>query len=87
MTSRLSKEELDIIRGVSIHSLLGLQNNGIRTKLRCPFHNERTASFFLFPENKYYCFGCGIKGSGALDFALALGYTFDEALLELSKYL
>lgn len=87
MISRLTRDELDVIRSVSIHSLLGIPNNGRKVKMKCPFHSEKTASFFLFPENKYKCFGCGIHGSGALDFSLSLGYTFEEALQELAKYI
>src|SRR3954471_4449738 len=30
---------------------------------RCPFHDERTPSFWLNPVKQlYYCFGCGAKG-------------------------
>ncbi len=32
-------------------------------KARCPFHNEKTPSFFVSAErDSYYCFGCGAKG-------------------------
>ncbi len=28
----------------------------------CPFHEEKTPSFYIFPDNHYHCFGCGVSG-------------------------
>jgi len=45
----------------------------------CTFHEEKTASFFIYPDNSYYCFGCGVHGN-AIDFVMKkLGYSFQEA--------
>lgn len=29
---------------------------------KCPFHNEKTASFKVYNNDSFYCFGCGIGG-------------------------
>jgi DNA primase len=40
-----------------------VDKSGRSYKARCPFHNEKTASFFISPERGgYYCFGCSAKG-------------------------
>lgn len=46
-----------------IGSYIKLDQNGKTFKAKCPFHNEKTASFFVSPERGgYYCFGCNAKG-------------------------
>ncbi len=61
---------------------------GTQFKAKCPFHNERTASFSISPERGvYYCFGCGAKGDifefvqqfEGLDFKGALTLLADRA--------
>ncbi len=55
------KERLSIVDVVS--SYLSLTQNGHNYKAKCPFHNEKTPSFFVSPDRgSYYCFGCGEKG-------------------------
>ena len=44
----------------------------------CPFHKEKSPSFFIYPNNTYYCFGCGAHGN-AIDFLIAQGYSFQDA--------
>lgn len=29
---------------------------------RCPFHTEKTASFRVYPDGTFHCFGCGAYG-------------------------
>jgi DNA primase len=46
-----------------LSSYITLIPSGTQYKAKCPFHNERTASFSVSPERGvYYCFGCGAKG-------------------------
>lgn len=37
----------------------------------CPFHNEKTPSLKIFPDNRFHCFGCGADGD-AIDFIMKL---------------
>ena len=46
-----------------VESYIKLDRAGSNLKGKCPFHNEKTPSFFVSPERgTYYCFGCGAKG-------------------------
>ncbi len=50
----------------------------------CPFHSEKTPSCKLYPK-KFYCFGCGEKGS-VIDFVMKLcGVGFADACKELDS--
>ncbi len=54
--ARLPIEEL-------VGQYVKLEKSGKSLKAKCPFHNEKTASFFVSPDRGgYYCFGCGAKG-------------------------
>ncbi len=46
--------------------------------IRCPFHNERTASLKLFDDGGWHCFGCHAGGS-SIDFVMRL---FDLSQLD-----
>ena len=46
-----------------IAAVVSLKKSGSEYVARCPFHDERTASFAVNPEKgTYNCFGCGCKG-------------------------
>ncbi len=50
------------IEGV-IGSYVDLRRRGKTLTGLCPFHNEKTPSFTVYPEtSSYYCFGCGAGG-------------------------
>lgn len=55
------KERLGIEEVVS--SYLTLEKAGSNLKARCPFHNEKTPSFYVSPDRgTFHCFGCGAGG-------------------------
>ena len=46
-----------------ISPYVNLSKRGRLVKGLCPFHNEKTASFTIYPDSQsFYCFGCGAGG-------------------------
>jgi len=55
------KAKIDIVD--EIGQVVRLQKSGKSLKGLCPFHNERTPSFYVFPESQTFrCFGCNEGG-------------------------
>ncbi len=84
------KERIDIVD--LIGGYIKIEKAGSNFKARCPFHNEKTASFHISPARQsYYCFGCGKKGDvftfveelEGTDFKGALKLLADKAGIEL----
>ena len=61
-----------------------LRRSGRRWMASCPFHDEKTPSFVIYPENTFHCFGCQAHGD-AISFARKVnGLDFQQAVLQLT---
>ncbi len=78
---------LDSIDPVQIFGkYTNLKRSGKSFKGLCPFHREKTPSFFVDPDRGlFYCFGCG-KGGNVITFLMEKeGMSFPEAVEYLAK--
>lgn len=77
------KERLSIVDVVGSYITLTARGNAFVA--RCPFHNEKTPSFYVTPDRgTYHCFGCG-KGGDIFSFVQDFeGLDFKEALSTLA---
>ena len=77
------KERLDLAEVIGRH--VHLQKSGRYLKGLCPFHTEKTPSFYIFPDSqRWHCFGCG-KGGDLFNFVMEYeGLDFRTALEELA---
>jgi|YelNatPaOPRAMG01_1025707.scaffolds.fasta_scaffold00365_34 DNA primase len=78
------KQRINIVDIISRY--VNLKKVGKNFAGLCPFHSEKTPSFFVSPEKGlYHCFGCGASGDV---FSFLMNYrniSFMSALEELSK--
>ncbi|MBV9884789.1 MAG: DNA primase [Sphingomonadaceae bacterium] len=62
-----------------------LQKAGREFRACCPFHNEKTPSFYINDEKGFYhCFGCGAHGDAIRWLTDARGLGFMDAVKELA---
>lgn len=85
-TFNMDTKDVDQLREIPITTILGLKQNGRKIFIRCPFHNEKSASLVLYQDGSYHCFGCSAHGNNAIDFLMGLGGSFGEVIEELKKY-
>ena len=78
------RERTEIVDLVS--SYVQLKKTGRSWKGLCPFHQEKTPSFVVFPESgNFHCFGCG-RGGDVFTFYMGVERVeFREALQELAR--
>jgi DNA primase len=79
------RERIDIVDLIQTY-VPSLKRTGRSWKGLCPFHQEKTPSFVVFPESQnFHCFGCG-KGGDLFTFFMGVEHIeFREALKELAQ--
>ncbi len=76
---------VDIVDLIDSH--VPLKKTGSNYMARCPFHNEKSASFSVNRNKQFYhCFGCGVSGN-AVSFLMDFSHlNFVEAIEELASF-
>jgi hypothetical protein len=75
----------EIRAGVDIVTVISqyvqLRKSGSRFVGLCPFHDDRSPSFFVYPDTQtWYCFGCN-QGGDVISFAMKINnLDFSEAI-------
>ena len=78
------KSRIDIAELVG--AKVALRRAGKLLKGLCPFHQEKSPSFVVYPdEGRYHCFGCAKSGDAFTWLRDTQGLDFADALKELSR--
>lgn len=79
------KQHIDIVNIISAY--VPLQKSGRNYKALCPFHQEKTPSFYVFPERQsWHCFGACASGGDVFSFIIKRErMDFGEALRFLAQ--
>ncbi|MDR2703003.1 MAG: DNA primase [Cellulomonadaceae bacterium] len=91
MAGLILREDVDLVRErAQIEQVIGAQvalsNAGIGSlKGLCPFHEEKSASFYVRPGiGRYHCFGCGEGGDVINYLQKTAGLSFTDAIEHLA---
>ena len=65
---------------------LDLRQRGGKWWARCPFHNEKTPSFAIYPDGRgWYCFSCHRGGDAAALYQQLYNVSINDALRAVGK--
>jgi DNA primase len=77
------RDRADLVEVIGEH--VSLKRAGKEFKGLCPFHNEKTPSFYVVPGKGFYkCFGCGESGDVFTFLMEFVGLSFNEAVEKLA---
>lgn len=77
------KAKLDIVE--EIGAVVPLKKSGKAWRGLCPFHGERTPSFYVYPDGHWRCFGCNEHGDLITFVEKTQGLDFIDALTALAE--
>lgn len=87
--NEVTTELIERVKEVSIKELIGIPTKkmGQLEWVHCPFHNDKTPSFAIYPgTGGWYCYGCG-EGGSSIDFIMKRdNMTFLQAVNYLKFY-
>ncbi|MCY3628335.1 MAG: DNA primase [Gammaproteobacteria bacterium] len=70
-----------------IQQYVTLEKSGNGYKGKCPFHQDNTPSFYVYPnEHRYHCFGCGEHGDLIAFIQKQRNLSFMEAIETLAQF-
>lgn len=84
--NRIDDQDIERARQVPIEPYYEgrLRTIGNRLMGLCPFHEEKTPSFCIYPEGRgFHCFGCQASGDAITFVMKTKGYSFPEAVRSL----
>ena len=85
----LSDQTIQSVKSVSLIEIIGkyvqLKRHGSEWRGKCPFHDEKTPSFYVHPDKGYKCFGCDASGADGIAFVMAYEKkTFPDAVIHVA---
>ncbi len=76
MQSNHAMTLLEVAHACNLHTL----QKGGKHWACCPLHGEKTASLCLYPDGRWYCFGCHAHGDAVELYRAMQGVSMSEAL-------
>ena len=81
--NRITEEQIQTALTLPIQNLFNqkFRKSGVNLMGICPFHNERSPSFYVYSKtNTCWCFGCQQGGNTIKSVRLLYSYSFKEAI-------